>query len=71
VERDRNQIAHLRAQVRALSPQNTLDRGYAVVQLPDGSVLRDAADAPPGTRLRVRVAAGEVAADVVPDAGRA
>jgi len=66
VDRDRDRIAHLRAQVRALSPQNTLDRGYAVVQLPDGAVLRDARDAPAGTRLRVRVAAGELAADVVP-----
>ncbi|MCG2621754.1 exodeoxyribonuclease VII large subunit [Arthrobacter sp. I2-34] len=66
VDRDRDRIAHLRAQVRALSPQNTLDRGYAVVQLPDGAVLRDAQDAPAGTRLRVRVAVGEVAADVVP-----
>jgi exodeoxyribonuclease VII large subunit len=71
VDRDLDRIAHLRAQVRALSPQNTLDRGYAVVQLPDGSVLRDAQDAPAGTRLRVRVAAGELAADVVPQAGRA
>lgn len=66
VDRDRDRIAHLRAQIRALSPQNTLDRGYAVVQLPDGAVLRDAQDAPAGTRLRVRVAAGELAADVVP-----
>ncbi|MFD1214272.1 exodeoxyribonuclease VII large subunit [Arthrobacter sp. GCM10027362] len=66
VDRDRDRIVHLRAQVRALSPQNTLDRGYAVVQLPDGAVLRDAQDAPPGTRLRVRVAVGELAADVVP-----
>ncbi|NKX53717.1 exodeoxyribonuclease VII large subunit [Arthrobacter mobilis] len=66
VDRDRDRIAHLRAQVRALSPQNTLDRGYAVVQVPGGAVLRDPQDAPPGTRLRVRVAAGELAADVVP-----
>lgn len=66
VDRDRDRIAHLRAQVRSLSPQNTLDRGYAVVQLPDGAVVREAQQAPPGTRLRVRVAVGELAADVVP-----
>ena len=66
VHRDSDRIAHLRAQVRSLSPQNTLDRGYAVVQLPDGSVLRNSSDAAAGTRLRVRVAVGELSADVAP-----
>jgi exodeoxyribonuclease VII large subunit len=66
VHRDADRIAHLKAQVRALSPQNTLDRGYAVAQLPDGRVLRDAADAPAGTRLRLRLAVGEVAAETLP-----
>ncbi|UNK46908.1 exodeoxyribonuclease VII large subunit [Arthrobacter sulfonylureivorans] len=66
VHRDTDRIAHLKAQVRALSPQNTLDRGYAVAQLPDGHVLRDAADAPAGTRLRLRLAVGEVAAETLP-----
>ncbi|WP_427019022.1 exodeoxyribonuclease VII large subunit [Pseudarthrobacter sp. P1] len=62
VARHMDQVTHLRAQVRALSPQKTLDRGYAVVQLPDGAVVRDPAQAPDGTTLRVRVAAGEFAA---------
>ena len=62
VRRDTDRISHLRAQVRALSPQNTLDRGYAVVQLPDGEVVRDAAAVPDAARLRIRVAVGEVAA---------
>ena len=66
VHRDSDRIAHLKAQVRSLSPQNTLDRGYAVVQLPDGRVLRDSSDAATGTRLRVRVAVGELSADVAP-----
>nr|WP_081608466.1 exodeoxyribonuclease VII large subunit [Arthrobacter crystallopoietes] len=65
IHRDADRVSHLKAQVRALSPQNTLDRGYAVVQLPDGSVLRDSADAPAETRLRVRLAAGELAAKVL------
>jgi len=50
-------LTHVRARIRALSPQATLDRGYAVVRRPDGTVLRDAADAS-GT-LRIRVARGE------------
>ncbi|HJQ41542.1 MAG TPA: exodeoxyribonuclease VII large subunit [Jatrophihabitantaceae bacterium] len=50
-------LEHVRARVRSLSPQSTLDRGYAVVRRPDGTVVRDAADAS-GT-VRVRVARGE------------
>ncbi|MFG1928156.1 exodeoxyribonuclease VII large subunit [Cryptosporangium sp. NPDC048952] len=56
------ELAQVRARVRALSPQATLDRGYAVVQRADGAVLRDAADASPGDALRVRLAAGELPA---------
>ena len=53
-------LLHTRARVVALSPQATLDRGYAVVQTPDGSVVRDAADVVLGEALRVRLAAGEL-----------
>jgi exodeoxyribonuclease VII large subunit len=53
-------LEHVRARVRTLSPQATLDRGYAVVRRPDGSVVHDPADA--HGRLRVRVARGEFAA---------
>ena len=35
------EVAGLAAQVRALSPAATLDRGYAVVQTTDGHVVRD------------------------------
>ncbi|GAA3671815.1 exodeoxyribonuclease VII large subunit [Arthrobacter ginkgonis] len=58
-------VAHLRAQVRALSPQQTLDRGYAVVQRPDGAVVRDPAEAPAGTELSVRLARGRLSAVVL------
>ena len=62
VRRDADRISYLRAQVRALSPQKTLDRGYAVVQLADGSVVRDAAAVEADAQLRIRVAAGELGA---------
>ncbi|WP_227497203.1 exodeoxyribonuclease VII large subunit [Planctomonas psychrotolerans] len=52
----------LSAQLRALSPQRTLDRGYAIAQLHDGSVLRAAADAPRGTALALRLASGTIGA---------
>ena len=39
-----------------------VDRGYAVVQTVSGAILRTTADAPAGTRLRVRVSDGAVTA---------
>ena len=55
-------LEHVRARVRTLSPQATLDRGYAVVRRADGLVIRDPAEAT-GT-LRIRVARGEFGASV-------
>ena len=57
-----DEVRHLSAQVRALSPAATLDRGYAVVQLPDGHVALDPQDVPDGARLRLRLARGELSA---------
>jgi len=52
-------VAHVRARVRALSPAATLDRGYAVVQDDSGAVVRVAADVSDGALVRVRVSEGE------------
>ena len=57
-------IAHLAGQVAALSPQATLDRGYAVVQRATGAVVRDPAELSAAERLDVRVAAGRFAVTV-------
>ena len=51
-------VSHVRARVRALSPAATLDRGYAVVQTADGTVVRAADDVADGALLRVRVSEG-------------
>ena len=51
-------LAHVLARVVALSPQATLDRGYAVVQDEDGAVVRDAHAVAPGSDLEVRLAKG-------------
>ena len=56
----RADLDHVRARVRALSPQATLDRGYAVVRRADGTVVRAPVDAV--GPLRVRVAGGEFGA---------
>ncbi|MDD4866247.1 MAG: exodeoxyribonuclease VII large subunit [Mycobacterium sp.] len=59
-------IGHLGARLATLGPAATLARGYAVVQTVSGAgpaaVLRSVGDAPAGTRLRIRVADGAVAA---------
>ncbi|MGG5171075.1 exodeoxyribonuclease VII large subunit [Pseudarthrobacter sp. J1738] len=68
VVRAGDQLDHLRAQVLALSPQKTLDRGYAVVQhdggAQDGQVVRDASQVHDGDELRIRVAQGKFLATV-------
>lgn len=51
-------LGHVLARIRSLSPQATLDRGYAIVTTPDGRVVRDPAVAAAEQRLRVRVAGG-------------
>ena len=58
------ELIQVTARVRALSPQATLDRGYAVVQLADGSIARDSAALTDGEKLRIRLAQGETSAMV-------
>jgi exodeoxyribonuclease VII large subunit len=58
LEAARADLAHVLARVVALSPQATLERGYAVVQDEDGTVVRDADAVDPGTDLQVRLARG-------------
>lgn len=59
-------VGHLAARLATLGPAATLARGYAVVQTAStdepSAVLRSVADAPAGTRLRVRVSDGAVTA---------
>ncbi len=57
-------LTELKASLRALSPQSTLDRGYAVVHSPAGEVVRNAGTLTPGDPLTIRFAAGEAAAAV-------
>ena len=53
-------VARLAARVTALSPQATLDRGYAVLQREDGQAVRDPVEVQPGDALTARVAAGRI-----------
>jgi len=56
--RSTEELTHLIARVRTLSPQATLDRGYAVVQKSDGSIVRSPDHLEKGERLRLRLAQG-------------
>jgi exodeoxyribonuclease VII large subunit len=58
----REELLHIYARVRSLSPQATLDRGYSIVQRSDGSIARDPKVLSPGERLRMRLALGEIGA---------
>ena len=52
------------AALTVLGPNATLKRGYAIVRRTDGSIVRDPAEAPGGSPLRIRVARGDIAATV-------
>jgi exodeoxyribonuclease VII large subunit len=62
--RAEGRLAAEKRHLRALSPQRTLDRGYAVVTGPDGSIVRRAGDLAVGDAIGVRLAAGHLSAAV-------
>jgi exodeoxyribonuclease VII large subunit len=71
VTAETERVGHLAARLATLGPAATLARGYAIVQAVTQTVssaseplqiLRSIDDAPAGTRLRVRVADGAIAA---------
>jgi exodeoxyribonuclease VII large subunit len=62
-------LRHTLARLRALSPAATLERGYAIVQRADGHVVRAPSDVAKGDDLRVRLAAGDLSAQVTDSPG--
>ena len=65
LDRAHEGVAGLRAHLRSLSPQRTLDRGYAIAQLGDGTIVRRASDAVEGTELLLTLAEGELSTSVI------
>ena len=63
VERRRAALEHAAGRLRALSPQATLERGYAIVRA-GGEILRASEALDPGDRVQVRLAAGGFGARV-------
>jgi exodeoxyribonuclease VII large subunit len=63
--RRRGAFEQLAAQLSELSPLRILERGYAIVSNESG-ILKDAAAAPPDSRIHVRLARGSLDATVQP-----
>lgn len=59
--RERDRSHQLLRHLRAVSPQHTLERGYAVVRHADGSIVRDREEIDAAELLRVTVARGDFA----------
>ena len=58
----KEELKQVKARIRSLSPQATLDRGYSVVQLADGQIVTDPKKLKQGDLLRLRLAKGETQA---------
>jgi exodeoxyribonuclease VII large subunit len=66
--REQATLGRLADALRALSPAATLERGYAVARLADGTVVRDPVQATTGDPLTVTVARGTLTTRVEEDA---
>jgi exodeoxyribonuclease VII large subunit len=64
--RDRGHLERLTAKLSQLSPLGVLERGYAIVTNSAG-VVTDAASAPAGSQIRVRLHRGALDAKVLPE----
>lgn len=64
VVRSHDEVAQLRARVSALSPQQTLERGYVLMQTETGQLVRDATLLSPGDTVKVRAATGSLDATI-------
>ena len=63
-ERRKGRLEALSAKLSQLSPLLILDRGYAIVTNESGAIVKSSVEAPPGTRIGVRLASGNISADV-------
>lgn len=70
IENWTNDVTHLLARTRSLSPAATLERGYAVVQRVDGTVVRGPGDVASGDTLEIFVHLGNVQATVTGTSSR-
>ena len=62
---ERQNILQASATLQALSPQATLERGYSMLRLPSGELVRDTSQVPKGTLVEGILAQGRLVAQVV------
>ena len=67
VKIERQSLRGLGAQLRALDPQRTLERGFAVIQDESGALVTSAAQAQAGQKLKIMWRDGAVTVLIVPD----
>jgi exodeoxyribonuclease VII large subunit len=60
LETRQQQLAHLCRTLQAVSPLNTLSRGYSITQTIDGKTITDADQAQPGELIISRLHHGEI-----------
>lgn len=65
LERESGELRQTLARVRALSPQATLQRGYAIVTTADGATVTSVADVEPDETIVARLLDGDIAAAVI------
>ena len=65
IEREHDRVTYLRRSARVLSPESTIERGYALVTRADGAVVTDPTHVRVGETLRIRVAGGALDATVL------
>lgn len=65
IERNREKLESMYVQLRLLSPENTLERGYSIVTNTDGSLVRDIDSVAIDQTIRVRLARGRLETKVV------
>ncbi len=65
LSREKNRLMPLDAHLTQLSPLKILDRGYSIVHMPGGAVVKEASAVAKGDELYVRLAKGSIDVEVV------
>jgi exodeoxyribonuclease VII large subunit len=65
LSREKNRLMPLDAHLTQLSPLKILDRGYSIVHLPGGAVVKEASAVARGDELHVRLAKGSIDVEVI------
>ena len=65
IQRKQAALKEREAALTAASPQNALNRGFALVRRSNGMLARNADELPSGTKLQIRLAQGEIDAQVI------